>query len=184
MLTASILLVLMVECFKLPVLTKCSYFYYIDQNVNSGHPWELEFLLFYFCLFISSKAYIVNMYLFCYEKFKKEKGKHLFSRSLQSKEALLSSKPLFSLFCIIVIANLPFLKKEILLFWFTSSLGTGTILYSSWWYAQPFIPASSHHFWMQVPQGWMCTSRSLPSSPPICIKCLVLSQDSLGLPVD
>lgn len=58
------------------------------------------------------------MYLFCYEKFKKGKGKHLFSRSLQSKEALLFFKPLFSLFCIIVIANLPFLKKK---FFFSGS---------------------------------------------------------------
>ena len=144
--------------------------------------WEPEFLLSSFCVFVFSKVLIVNVYLFCYEKLKK--GNHLFSGSLQSKEALLFSKLLFPLFCIIVTSNSPFY------FWRNSSLlvyqflGDKHILYSALWYAQPLIPASLWYFWMQAPEEWTCAIRSLPRSPPICIKCLVFTQDSLWLPVD
>lgn len=99
-----------------------------------------SFCLFSFCLFIASKVSIMNVYLFCYEKFKKEN--HLFSGSPQSKKALLFFKLLFSLFCIYVYLTLLFLKK----FSFSSSpVPWGQALYCILLYDMHNLSYQPHH---------------------------------------
>lgn len=159
----------------------CIFWAYTPKWYHWPYFESQSFYFLLFCVFVFSNVLIVSVYLFCYEKLKK--GNHLFSGSLQSRR-LYSSLNSFPLFCIIVTSNSPFYFSRNSSLQVYQFLGDKHILYSALWYAQPLLPASLWYFWMQVPEEWMCTLRSLPRSPPICIKCLVFTQGSLRLPVD